>query len=74
MLATVLWKDLCKMKPSVYVQAICLLRIYSFISKVNTFRPISYGEVSFQCISNVARFCCIVYSVLRVSYTLDNYT
>ena len=62
------------MKPSVYVQAICLLRIYSLISKANTFRHISYGEVSFQCISNVARFCCIVYSVLRVSYTLNNYT
>ena len=73
LLATALWKDLYKMKPSVYVQAI-LPFVYPFISKVNTFCPISYSEISFQCISNVVRFCCIVYSVLRVSYTLNNYT
>ena len=47
----------------------CLLCIDSFISKVNTFCPISYSERSFQCISNVVRFCCIVYSVLQLSYT-----
>lgn len=47
LLATAIWKDLCKMKPSVYVQATCLLCIYSLISKVNTFCPISYSEISF---------------------------
>ena len=34
-----------------------LLCIDSFISKVNTFCPISYSEVSFQCISGVVRCC-----------------
>ena len=72
--AAALWKDLYKMKPSVYVQAILPFEYLFIHFQSQHIFPISYSERSFQCISNVVRFCCIVCSVLWLSYTLNNYT